>query len=272
MSTKSFLAAMIAAILVTACAHHQDNSPAFNRELGRQYQKLSVDGHNAYHWNNSKYFAAKAQQVFEGRNVPPESLESWSIPHEQRPALVNAYDRLQIALVPDGKRVSSPIHAARAQAAYDCWVEQSHLRMGGNTARTNCQAAFYHEFCAMYPGKCVKPQTLATMRDGMYRVHFASGQSKVDAAGRRTIADAVRLYASKGRQVVLAGHTDSTGSSEVNMRLSQQRVAAVRNLLIDNGVPAGNISESYFGDRQPLVGTANGRANAANRRVLIVVR
>jgi outer membrane protein OmpA-like peptidoglycan-associated protein len=65
----------------------------------------------------------------------------------------------------------------------------------------------------------------------------------------------------------ISGHTDSTGNAESNLKLSNQRAAAVLNYLVSNGVAADRLSSNGFGDTQPIDSnnTAEGRAN--NRRV-----
>lgn len=63
------------------------------------------------------------------------------------------------------------------------------------------------------------------------------------------------------------GHTDSTGSMQLNQTLSNNRASAVTNYLSSRGVPASHLSFEGRGPNNPVAdnGTAEGRA--MNRRV-----
>ncbi len=63
-------------------------------------------------------------------------------------------------------------------------------------------------------------------------------------------------------RIRVEGHTDSTGSAEYNMRLSQRRAEAVSNALIQRGVDPTRITTIGFGESQPVSSNP-----AANRRV-----
>jgi OmpA-OmpF porin, OOP family len=65
----------------------------------------------------------------------------------------------------------------------------------------------------------------------------------------------------------VAGHTDSMGSDEYNLGLSQRRVDSVRTYLVQKGVDSSRMSARGYGESQPVAdnGTAEGRAQ--NRRV-----
>lgn len=53
-------------------------------------------------------------------------------------------------------------------------------------------------------------------------------------------------------QIKLIGHTDRLGSDNYNQQLGQNRAETVRNLLIQNGVPANVISATSAGKQQPV--------------------
>ncbi|MEA1967360.1 MAG: OmpA family protein [Thermodesulfobacteriota bacterium] len=67
-------------------------------------------------------------------------------------------------------------------------------------------------------------------------------------------------------RIQVQGHTDSKGSEQYNLRLSQKRAQAVTNALIQRGVDPVRIETIGFGESQPVSSNA-----AANRRVTIVI-
>ena len=65
----------------------------------------------------------------------------------------------------------------------------------------------------------------------------------------------------------LEGHTDSTGSEASNQKLSEERAAAVKNFLIENGIDASRLSSKGFGESMPVDSNKTSKGKANNRRV-----
>ena len=72
--------------------------------------------------------------------------------------------------------------------------------------------------------------------------------------------------------VLIAGHTDSTGSAEYNQRLSERRAAAVMHYLVSQGVDPRRIDARGFGERYPVADNSTEQGRAMNRRVEIRIR
>ncbi len=68
-------------------------------------------------------------------------------------------------------------------------------------------------------------------------------------------------------EIQLEGHTDSQGSAEANMKLSQDRVEAVKKYLSSKGIAKDRIKTKAFGGTQPLSKDKSEQARALNRRV-----
>ena len=83
------------------------------------------------------------------------------------------------------------------------------------------------------------------------------------------VATILQLY--PGLKVQVEGYTDIVGSDAYNQKLSENRANAVHDFLIQNGVPAANVTAAGYGKADPVAdnGTAAGRAQ--NRRVNLVV-
>jgi outer membrane protein OmpA-like peptidoglycan-associated protein len=71
--------------------------------------------------------------------------------------------------------------------------------------------------------------------------------------------------------VDIIGHASSDGADDYNMTLSQQRAAAVRTYLINQGTQAVRINAIGMGETQPIADNATAQGRAANRRVEIIL-
>jgi outer membrane protein OmpA-like peptidoglycan-associated protein len=73
-------------------------------------------------------------------------------------------------------------------------------------------------------------------------------------------------------RVIVEGHTDATGSDEVNTLLSQQRAEAVREYMIANQtLPPDSVSAVGYGSERPLASNATSAGRAINRRIDILI-
>jgi hypothetical protein len=100
-----------------------------------------------------------------------------------------------------------------------------------------------------------------------YMVFFDLDSARVSPQAQDTLRQAAAAYKSSGTSGVAAtGHTDTTGSANYNLALSQRRASAVRDVLVREGVPAAAITTSGRGESQPLVQTADGVLEPQNRR------
>ena len=82
------------------------------------------------------------------------------------------------------------------------------------------------------------------------------------------IADMMR--ANPGLRVRVEGHTDNTGAAASNQRLSEQRAAAVRTMLIGLGVAEGRVESAGMGSSQPVASNDTEAGRQQNRRVELV--
>ncbi len=73
-------------------------------------------------------------------------------------------------------------------------------------------------------------------------------------------------------QVVVTGHTDSTGSDAYNQRLSERRARAVVRYLTAQRVDPGRLEYYGMGERAPVASNSTAAGRAQNRRVEIRIR
>lgn len=97
---------------------------------------------------------------------------------------------------------------------------------------------------------------------------FESGQAALTADARArlaAIAEVLREYAAT--LVVVHGHTDSSGTEDLNRALSQRRAAAVARQLQHHGVAAPRLLAVGHGSARPVADNATPEGQQANRRV-----
>ncbi len=80
------------------------------------------------------------------------------------------------------------------------------------------------------------------------------------------------LKDAKGAQVLVGGHTDSTGPEAYNQDLSLRRAQSVKDYLVASGLDGSRFETTGFGETQPVAdnGTSDGRKQ--NRRVELSVK
>jgi hypothetical protein len=107
---------------------------------------------------------------------------------------------------------------------------------------------------------------------GRYLVFFDLGRAELTTEARRVVAEAAESFRQTGQaRVDVTGFTDTSGSPELNQRLSERRAEAVQVELVRQGVPAGMITVSGRGQTDLLVPTADGVRMPENRRVEIAI-
>lgn len=68
-------------------------------------------------------------------------------------------------------------------------------------------------------------------------------------------------------KISMEGHTDNEGTDEYNMQLSKDRVEAVKDFLVANGVEQNRIATAYFGESRPIADNNTEEGRKKNRRV-----
>jgi outer membrane protein OmpA-like peptidoglycan-associated protein len=74
-----------------------------------------------------------------------------------------------------------------------------------------------------------------------------------------------------GLRLDVEGHTDNVGGDDYNQRLSEQRGAAVRDYLTQQGMPMDSVSTKGFGESQPVASNETASGRQENRRVELVI-
>jgi outer membrane protein OmpA-like peptidoglycan-associated protein len=92
-----------------------------------------------------------------------------------------------------------------------------------------------------------------------------------DEAKRNIEKLAVILNKYPDTNILIAGHTDSDGSDDYNMTLSERRAGSVAGYLAANSVSSARMTSTGFGESQPIANNSTVEGKQANRRVEVAI-
>ncbi len=100
------------------------------------------------------------------------------------------------------------------------------------------------------------------------KILFDPGSNKLTEDSIETVIQiATILIRHPNIKIGIDGHTDNSGQSDANLRLSQERSNAVRDTLIDQGVDVERINAYGFGDGVPIADNSTPEGRRLNRRI-----
>ncbi|MEX2350467.1 MAG: OmpA family protein [Flavobacteriaceae bacterium] len=103
-------------------------------------------------------------------------------------------------------------------------------------------------------------------------VFFDTNKANINAQSRENLdklSNVMKEYADTN--ILVVGHTDSTGPYDFNMTLSRDRAMAVTNYLTAKGLSAGRFTTKWFGPDQPTHDNSTAEGRAKNRRVNVAI-
>ena len=302
----------------------------FLRDLSSEYVALGDMERAEYDWTDTARFYDRAIRAAKGEVMAPEPLAARSLTEEATEELGAARARL-VSLFGAGARSIVGPDAARAQAGFDCWMqelEEGHqpediarcremfmaamakiesavdgalivllpdsdgevgvitvANSGGSVVldtereaavTTDAQAAPQESgtflvadvesvFGAALAAGPVPPQA--------FLLYFEQGTDQLTPDSARKLSEVLETVRErKLPQVEVSGHTDRSGSAAYNYQLALDRAELVAQEILALGVPDRVVTTVSYGERAPVVPTADGVSEARNRRVEIVVR
>jgi len=106
----------------------------------------------------------------------------------------------------------------------------------------------------------------------MSDVLFDSGKYTLKPGAREKLAKLSGIIlAYPSLKLEVEGHTDSVGTDEYNMELSENRANSVRDYLGQQGINAPSIAARGFGESQPVATNDTAAGRQQNRRVELIV-
>jgi outer membrane protein OmpA-like peptidoglycan-associated protein len=107
----------------------------------------------------------------------------------------------------------------------------------------------------------------------VFNLYFQFESDELTDEARTLLPEILRVVKERPvPDVVVVGHTDTTGTPAANLELGLKRAMTVRNLLVKTGFDASAIEVTSLGESDPLVPTPDETREARNRRVEVAVR
>ena len=102
------------------------------------------------------------------------------------------------------------------------------------------------------------------------KVTFDPGSARLDSQSNAVMDELAEILRNCGEMALeVAGHTDSQGGAEANMRLSQNRAEAVLAALSTRGVLTASMVAQGYGEERPIADNATAEGREQNRRIEI---
>ena len=254
--------------LATLKAQTPTGSP-FNQALHKEYASIGEWELNESDHQHADRWIRKGYAAGNGAEVLPENPRTWWLPGRSRAELYDWHGKLLKALDFRNNRARKPAVAARAQAMYDCWVQEEHediwLRQVGKPIYqpediATCKNAFLAAYNEL-------------LRENRYVIYFKFNQfteASLAPPEKSKLDQAVAAARASGSRVNVNGNTDTVGSASYNLALSKRRANMVKNAMTRAGVPASRIIATGFGFTRLAVQTGPGVRNQLNRRSEII--
>lgn len=130
------------------------------------------------------------------------------------------------------------------------------------------QAADLQRQIAELNAKATERGLVVTLGD----VLFATGRSELKGGAASNLSRlAAFLNKYQDRTVIIEGHTDSVGSADSNLGLSQRRADSVKSYLAGQGVASTRLDASGKGEGSPTAGNDSATGRQQNRRVEVII-
>jgi OmpA-OmpF porin, OOP family len=98
-------------------------------------------------------------------------------------------------------------------------------------------------------------------------VFFDTGKSTLKPESSKELNElAEYMNLKKSLVIEIAGHTDNVGNKDANLKLSQERAAAVKAFLVKKGVASERVVAKGYGDSQPIADNSTEEGKQKNRR------
>ncbi|MDO6490115.1 MAG: OmpA family protein [Cellulophaga sp.] len=103
-------------------------------------------------------------------------------------------------------------------------------------------------------------------------VFFDTAKYNINGASKTSLDKLASVFTEyPDTNILVVGHTDSSGAADYNMTLSKNRANAVTSYLTAKGIAASRFTTQWFGEEQPTNDNSTAEGRAKNRRVNVAI-
>jgi outer membrane protein OmpA-like peptidoglycan-associated protein len=158
--------------------------------------------------------------------------------------------------------------AVEADKARKAAEESDRLRQQAEKEKADLRAQLLQQLNTILATRDTARGLIANMSD----VLFKTGSYELLAGARERLAKVSGIViAHPGLHLEVEGHTDAVGGEEYNQQLSEKRAGAVRDYLVQQGIPGDTIVARGLGKTQPVATNDTSEGRQQNRRVELVL-
>ncbi len=158
--------------------------------------------------------------------------------------------------------------AAETEKARLAAAEADRLRQKAEQDQAQLRRQLLDQFNAILQTRDTARGLIVNMSD----VLFDTAKYTLRPGAREKLARVAGIIEGHpGLKIQVEGHTDSVGSDEYNMKLSENRAEAVRTYLVEQGIMPSNVTAQGFGKTLPVADNSTAAGRQLNRRVELVV-
>ncbi|WP_282456687.1 OmpA family protein [Chitinophaga sedimenti] len=105
-----------------------------------------------------------------------------------------------------------------------------------------------------------------------YEIQFETGSAQIRSVSYPVLEEILKsAVVAEGLKLGVYGHTDNVGKDDANIKLSEERAAAVKNYLQSEGLSSERVEARGYGATKPVADNSTIEGRAKNRRVQIVL-
>ncbi len=114
----------------------------------------------------------------------------------------------------------------------------------------------------------IKEEVITKINFAAQNIYFASGKHTLLSKSFKGLDEVAQIMKDNAETILsIDGHTDNTGSDELNQKLSENRAAAVKNYLVKKGVEESRLTAAGHGPSNPVADNKTAAGRQKNRRV-----
>lgn len=232
----------------------------------KRAEELSANRESPADIDSAAYIAstqARTAMALAKAATEEEAIKAAEADRERARADANA----RRANVAQAQAANAQIAAANASADASVARQQAATAQA-DAAAAQAQAAALQQELAELQAKQTDRGMLVTLGD----VLFEFGRAEIKPTAQNAIGKLANyLKQHPDRRVLIEGFTDSVGSDQANLTLSQRRSQAVADALRAQGVDPARVDTRGYGEAYPVANNASSSDRALNRRVEVYI-